>query len=107
MTASWFKWTVGGIGLAFALGFVWVVVPPLVQQPDILGAFAAGFVNPYATGYALDAICCWMILAAWVIHEARSGRVKHGWIAVALGVMPGVATGLAVYLILRMRQGVR
>lgn len=105
MTPHIFKWIVAGIGMAFAAAFAWTVVPPLVQQPDIVGAFAAGFVNPYASGYALDAISCWGILTAWVLFEARSAGVKHGWIAIVLGIAPGVATGFAFYLLLRMHQG--
>ena len=81
-----------------------IVVPPLLESRDILGAFAAGFVNPYSSGYALDAILCWVILAVWVVYEAQAHGMKHGWIAVLLGVAPGVATGFAVYLLLRMHQ---
>jgi hypothetical protein len=79
-------------------------VPPLVGDPDILGAFAAGFVNPYSSGYSTDVIVCWLILAAWVAFEAKSRSVKHGWVCLALGVIPGVAVGLAAYLLIRSRQ---
>lgn len=98
------------IGLALVLGglfagvFLVVVVPPLLASGDIIGAFAAGFVNPYAAGYATDAILCWCLLALWVVYEARAHGVRHGWIAVLLGVAPGVATGFALYLVLRHRQ---
>ncbi|WP_218140263.1 DUF2834 domain-containing protein [Solimonas aquatica] len=95
---------VATIGLAFAAAFVWIVIPPLLQHPDILGAFAAGFVNPYSSGYALDAICCWLVLAAWVAYEAKAEGIRHGWIALVLGLAPGVATGFAFYLLLRMRR---
>lgn len=91
------------LGGGFAVAFAVMVLPPLLQDPDIIGAFAAGFVNPYASGYALDAILCWCVLAVWVVHEARSAGVRHGWIALVLGVAPGVATGFAVYLLLRTR----
>lgn len=91
-------------GLGFALAFALTVLPPLLEDGDLLGAFAAGFVNPYASGYALDAIFCWVILLLWVIHERLRYRVQHGWLAVLLGVAPGVATGLAVYLLLRRQQ---
>ena len=92
------------IGLGFAAAFGVLVVPPLMQDPDVLAAFAAGFVNPYSSGYALDAICCWALLTLWVIYEARNDGIRHGWIAVLLGIAPGVATGFAVYLLLRLRQ---
>lgn len=92
------------LGLGFALAFSAMVMPAVVRDGDVMGAFAAGFVNPYAAGYALDAILCWCVLAVWVAHEARSRRVRHGWIALALGIAPGVATGFAFYLLLRLRQ---
>jgi hypothetical protein len=105
MSKQAFQAIVGLIGLGFALCFGIVVMPPLIRHPDVIGALAAGFVNPYASGYAMDAICCWAILCAWVLHDARTRRVRHGWIAIVLGIAPGVATGLAFYLLLRSRQG--
>lgn len=92
------------LAAGFAVLFAIIVVPPLLVSGDVLGAFAAGFVNPYSAGYALDAITCWLVLAAWVIHEARSRHIRHGWVALLLGVVPGVATGFAVYLLIRMRH---
>ncbi|MDD3763043.1 MAG: DUF2834 domain-containing protein [Nevskiales bacterium] len=92
------------LALGFAAAFSIIVVPPLLASGDLFGALAAGFVNPYASGYSLDTIMCWCVLAAWVVHEARSAGVRHGWVALLLGLVPGVATGFAVYLLLRMRQ---
>lgn len=92
------------LGAAFAIAFGLMVVPALLESGDIVGAFAAGFVNPYASGYALDAILCWCILAVWVVQEAREHHVRHGWVALLLGVAPGVATGFAIYLLIRERQ---
>lgn len=88
----------------FAIAFGLVVLPALIASPDIIGAFAAGFVNPFSSGYALDAILCWCVLAVWVTQEARERGVRHGWIALALGVVPGVATGFALYLLMREPQ---
>jgi len=104
MSQTMFKTLVLLIGLGFAVAFGILCIPPLLRDPDLLGAFAAGFVNPYSSGYALDAICCWALLTVWVIHEARSEGIRHGWIAVLLGIVPGVATGFAIYLLLRLRQ---
>lgn len=104
MTRSVFVALLILLGGGFALGFCLIVMPPLLADPDIVGAFAAGFVNPYASGYALDAILCWCVLAVWVIYEARNDGIRHGWVALLLGVAPGVATGFAVYLLLRLRQ---
>jgi hypothetical protein len=44
------------------------------------------------------------VLAIWVLYEARMKGIRHGWIALALGVVPGVATGFGVYLLLRLNQ---
>jgi hypothetical protein len=99
-----FKAVVFAIGAGFALAFGFVVMPPLLASGDIAGGFAAGFVNPYASGYALDTIACWCVLAAWVAYERSQYGVRHGWLALVLGVAPGVATGFALYLLLRMRQ---
>jgi hypothetical protein len=92
------------LALGFAAAFAVIVLPPLLKSPDIVGAFAAGFVNPYASGYALDAILCWCVLAVWVWHEATTAGVRHGWIALLLGIVPGVTTGFAVYLLIRLSQ---
>ena len=90
------------IAALFRFIFCYVVIPPLLQDFDILGAFAAGFVNPYSSGYAADIFSCWAVLAVWVFHERKS--VKGGWIALLLGVVPGVAVGLVVYLLMRQKQ---
>lgn len=104
MSTQIYRWILLSLAVGFAIAFSVLVVPPLLNSGDVLGAASAGFVNPYASGYALDAIFCWMVLAAWVLHEARHAGIRHGWIALLLGVVPGVATGFAVYLLLRLRQ---
>lgn len=93
------------LALGFAMAFCVVVVPPFLASPDAIGAALAGFVNPFAAGYATDTIMCWCVLATWVWFEARTTGMRHGWIALALGVVPGVATGFAVYLLMRLRAG--
>jgi uncharacterized membrane protein len=92
------------IGAAFSVIFCVVVAPPLLQSGDVVGAALAGFVNPYASGYAWDTILCWLVLAVWVVYEKRSLSIRHGWIALVVGLVPGVATGFALYLLLRLRQ---
>ena len=62
-----FKASLGLIAIVFTIIFCMVVVPPLIENPDVIGAFAGGFVNPYASGYATDVFCCWAILLIWVI----------------------------------------
>lgn len=104
MSKSVFEAIVLVLGIAFAIAFAVIVVPPLLQSGDVIGAFAAGFVNPYSSGYSLDVILCALILFVWIIHERQSLGIKHGWVAIPLSFVPGVATGFAVYLILRSRQ---
>ena len=99
-----FRGAVIAVGLAFTALFFGLVVPPLIDDPDILGAFGAGFVNPYASGYSADVVACWVILAIWIVFEARSRSVKHGWLCLVVGVVPGVAVGFAAYLVLRSHQ---
>jgi len=102
MNDKLFKISVGIVALAFTIIFCILMIPPLMENPDIIGAFAAGFVNPFASGYSTDAICCWIVLLLWVIYEAP--KVKHGWFCLLIGIVPGVAVGFALYLILRMKQ---
>ena len=104
MSETLFKITVIAAAAVFLLIFTILVIPPLIAEPDIVGAFAAGFVNPYASGYSSDVLACWVILAAWIAYEAKTLNIRHGWICALLGIIPGVAVGLALYLLLRMRQ---
>ena len=104
MSETLFKTIIIAAAAAFLLIFAMVVIPPLMAEPDIVGAFAAGFVNPYASGYSADVLACWVILAAWIAYEARVLNIRHGWICALLGIIPGVAVGFALYLLLRMRQ---
>ena len=104
MSKSIFESVVAGLGAAFAVLFAIIVVPPLLQSGDVFGAFAAGFVNPISTGYSLDVFLCALILFAWIIYERKAAGIKHGWIAIPLSFVPGVATGFAFYLVLRSRQ---
>lgn len=92
------------LATAFTVAFVEVCIPPFLENLDIVAAFAGGFVNPYASGYAFDIFFTWGILAAWVLYEAKAKGIRHGWVALVLGVVPGVAVGFAVYLLLRLKQ---
>ena len=93
-----------GVAVAFTGVFCVLVVPALIADGDIVRGFAAEFVNPYASGYSIDVIFCWVVLAVWVFYDARVYSVRQGWICLMLGVIPGVAVGLALYLVLRQRQ---
>lgn len=100
MSVKRFRYLTAALGGGFTAAFGALVVPAFLRDPDVLAAFAAGFVNPFAAGYSLDAITCWCLLVVWVIHEAGARGVRHGWVAVVIGVVPGVAAGLAVYLLI-------
>lgn len=102
MNERFFKISVGFIAAIFTVIFCILMIPPLIENPDILGAFAAGFVNPFASGYSIDVICCYIILLFWIIYEYP--KVKYGWICLIVGAVPGVAVGFALYLILRTNQ---
>ncbi|TCO69472.1 DUF2834 domain-containing protein [Chromatocurvus halotolerans] len=104
MSESVFKAILALAALFFTGFFALIVVPPLIENPDIWGAFAAGFVNPYSSGYSTDVLVCWTILAAWVFYEAKKYSVRKGWVCLLLGIVPGVAVGFALYLLLRGRQ---
>jgi Terpene cyclase DEP1 len=104
MNEQAFKVTIIAAAAIFTGLFCWLVIPPLLANPDIIGAFAAGFANPYSSGYSADVIACWAILTAWIAYEATIHRIRHGWVCALLGLAPGVAVGFAAYLLLRMRQ---
>ena len=92
------------LAIGFTLFFAATIIPPLIENPDILGALKAGFVNPYSAGYSTDTITCWFVLAVWVAYEAAVGDVRGGWLCLLLGLVPGVAVGFAAYLLLRDKQ---
>lgn len=102
MTENAFKISITLLAIVFTIIFSVLIIPPFIQQPDIIGAFAAGFVNPYASGYSTDVCCCWAILLIWIIYE--SPKVKLGWICLLIGIVSGVAVGFAVYLLMRTKQ---
>lgn len=92
------------VAASFTLLFCAIIIPALLVDRDIVGAFAAGFVNPYATGYSLDVVFCLITLVIWVVYEAKAHSVRYGWICVLLCFVPGVAVGFPLYLVLRHGQ---
>ena len=104
MTKTTFRTVLILLAAGFTALFTAICIPPFLQNPDVIGAFGAGFVNPYSSGYALDIFFTWAVLAAWVVYEAKALGIRHGWVALVLGVVPGVAVGFAVYLLLRIKQ---
>jgi Terpene cyclase DEP1 len=104
MSIALFHFSVALIGALFILAFCVVVVPAFIETPDIIAAFAGGFVNPFASGYSLDVVFCWCLLAIWVLFEAKEKGIRFGWVALVVGVVPGVAAGFALYLLIRYRR---
>ena len=104
MSLSVYRALLIALGAGFTLAFCIIVMPALIADGDILGGFAAGFVNPYASGYSTDIFFTYAVLAVWVLYERSTLKIRHGWIALVVGVVPGVATGFALYLLIRLRQ---
>lgn len=94
------------IAAAFTAAFLSICIPPLITDygGNVIEAFGDGFVNPMSTGYSLDIFASWFVLAVWVVYERTARGVRGGWIALLLGVVPGVAVALVAYLIIRERQ---
>ncbi len=104
MSLSMYRALLIALGAGFTLAFCIIVMPALIADGDILGGFAAGFVNPYSSGYSTDIFFTYAVLAVWVLYERSTLKIRHGWIALLVGVVPGVATGFALYLLIRLRQ---
>lgn len=104
MSARTFQILVGIVAITFAAIFTVIVVPALIADADPVAGALAGFVNPYSSGYAWDTILCGVILTIWILYERKALGIRHGWICILLGLVPGVAVGFGLYLILRFRQ---
>lgn len=97
-----FKICIAIVGIIFTIKFCVLIIPPFLENPDFGAAFGAGFVNPYAAGYSYDVMCCYIILLIWVVYEMP--KIKYGWVCLILGIIPGVALGIALYIIMRTTQ---
>lgn len=95
------------LALGFAIAFCIIALPAALQETNPLRFVTDAYVNPYSSGYATDTLTCWCVLAVWIVHEAKAEGIRHGWVALLLGVVPGVATGFAAYLLIRSRQQAR
>ncbi len=105
MNETTYKAIIIAAAAVFTVLFAVWCLPPFIADPDIAGAFGAGFVNPYSSGYSADVIACWVILSAWILYERHTRGVRHGIWCILLGSVPGVAVGFAAYLLIRARQG--
>lgn len=104
MSESAFRAILVSVIIGFTIFFFAYFVPPIVENPDLLGVLKAGFVNPYAAGYSVDLIACWIVLILFIIYESKTKSIKYGWVCVLLGLAPGVVVGWSVYLLLRNNQ---
>jgi Protein of unknown function DUF2834 len=109
MSDSLFKGGVVVSALVFLAVFLFICLPALIALEGSLiensiSAFSAGFVNPFAIGFSVDATACWFILLFWVLHEAKNQNIKYGWVCLLIGAFPGIAVGFAAYLLLRHKQ---
>ncbi len=107
MSNTLFRTLLWLLALGFAGAFCVMVLPTALQETDPLRFVTDAYVNPYSSGYATDTLTCWGVLAVWIWHEAKTAGVRYGWVALLLGVVPGVATGFAAYLLIRSRQQVK
>lgn len=109
MTEKQFKLAISITALIFSAIFFIICVPPLLELDgnlfiQVYTAVIASFVNPFSSGFASDTIACWFVLLFWILYEAKEYKVKHGWVCLIIGVVPGVAVGFALYLLLRHKQ---
>ena len=104
MTYKLFKSILVLMIISFTAFFFAYFLPPIIKNPDIFGVLKAGFVNPYATGYSIDLIACWVVLILFVLYESKTKSIKYGWICILLGLAPGVVVGWSAYLLLRHSQ---
>jgi len=88
----------------FLAVFLFYTLPAAIEQADLIQSFAAGFVNPFSTGYSVDVIACGFILIFWILFETKQYGVRYGWVCIILTLIPGVAVGLTAYLLLRYKQ---
>ena len=99
-----FKRAIISSTVIFMLVFLFYSLPAVFDMSDIVAASLEGFVNPIAAGYSTDVITCWFILSFWILFESKQYDVKRGWICILLGIIPGVAFGFCLYLIIRHKQ---
>jgi hypothetical protein len=105
MPSTRFDWIVIALASAFVVALAILLVPTFVADNlDLVHAFDQALINPYATGFATDLLFTYLILFAWVVYEANYRDVRHGWVALVLGLLVGVSVGLATYLLIRHRE---
>jgi len=99
-----FKRGIIGSTIIFMSVFLFYTLPYALEMGDIMAVSLAGFANPITSGWSTDVIVCWFIMSFWIFFEAKQFQIKWGWICLPLGIVPGVAFGFCLYLLIRQKQ---
>ena len=102
MTERIFKAGLVGLAALFVVLFV-VILAPAVGDLTLGKAIDDMFGTPVSSGVSTDILLTYAVLFLWVVYEAMTKKIRHGWIALVLGAV-GVAVALPAYLLIRMRQ---
>ncbi len=103
MTERSFKTGLITLAAIFTVLFV-MIIGSALDELTLANAVDDMFANPAASGVSADVLLTYAVLALWVFYEAKTKKVRRGWIALLVGIVPGVTVGLAAYLLIRMRQ---
>jgi hypothetical protein len=105
MTERIFRAGLIALAVVFTVLFVAIIPPALIDDGfDFWGGALRTFDNPYAAGVSIDVLLAYGVLALWVVYEAVTKHIRRGWVALLLGLVTGLTVGLAIYLLIRMRQ---
>jgi hypothetical protein len=86
------KITEGSISFANFLKFDWILF------------FKSGFENPAASFITVDVITGAIAYLVWMVPEARSLKMRHWWIYIALVFAVSFAFSFPVFLFMRERK---
>jgi len=98
-----FKRLIVGAAAVFVAVYLLYSLPAAIDMA-VMDVIYAGFVNPIASGYSVDALCSWFIFVCWVLFERQQYGIKWGWVCILIATVPGIALGFCVYLIVRQKQ---
>ena len=105
MPETRFDWVLIGLSAVFLALLAVVMLPTFFADGlNVITAVEEMFANPYAAGVSIDVIFTYLVMAAWIVYENEYRGVRHGWVALVVGLVLGVAVGLAIYLLVRHRE---
>jgi hypothetical protein len=73
------------------------------EAPSFLAFFREGYVSPATTSMTNDLGVVFVAFCAWVIGEARSAGMKHGWVYIPLAGFVALAVAFPLFLFQRSR----